>query len=68
MRRTFNTLFVVLLAGTISFGQGNKTPSNVMTDKNKTDLQLATFGTGCFWCTEAIFQNVVGVEKVESGY
>ncbi len=32
----------------------------------KTDT--ATFGTGCFWCTEAIFQQVEGVIKVTSGY
>ncbi len=31
-------------------------------------LQIATFGAGCFWCTEAVFLNVTGVEKVESGY
>jgi peptide-methionine (S)-S-oxide reductase len=31
-------------------------------------LETATFGSGCFWCTEAIFQRVDGVEKVESGY
>lgn len=30
--------------------------------------ELATFGTGCFWCTEAIFQRVKGVVSVESGY
>lgn len=29
---------------------------------------MATFGSGCFWCTEAIFLNVNGVTKVESGY
>lgn len=32
------------------------------------NFQLATFGGGCFWCTEAIFQEVKGVEKVVSGY
>lgn len=29
---------------------------------------IAIFGGGCFWCTEAIFQQVRGVGKVESGY
>jgi len=31
-------------------------------------LEFATFGNGCFWCTEAIFEQLEGVEKVESGY
>jgi peptide-methionine (S)-S-oxide reductase len=35
---------------------------------NPGSQQIATFGSGCFWCTEAIFQNVDGVTKVESGY
>ena len=30
--------------------------------------KLATFGGGCFWCVEALFQRVEGVEAVESGY
>ncbi|HLX92554.1 MAG TPA: peptide-methionine (S)-S-oxide reductase MsrA [Puia sp.] len=37
-----------------------------MIDKHQTDT--ATFGTGCFWCTEAIFQELKGVLKVTSGY
>ncbi len=31
-------------------------------------MDTATFGAGCFWCVEAIFQDLSGVEKVISGY
>ncbi len=45
------------------------TPSTSMTENmDNSKTKVATFGTGCFWCTEAIFQQVEGVVKVTSGY
>jgi len=38
---------------------------NIMTTKT---FETATLGGGCFWCTEAVFQQVRGVTIVESGY
>jgi peptide-methionine (S)-S-oxide reductase len=32
------------------------------------NVNLATFGSGCFWCTEAVFEQLRGVQKVVSGY
>lgn len=33
-----------------------------------TNIQIATFAGGCFWCTEAVFKRVKGVESVMPGY
>ena len=39
-----------------------------MTDKALGNRELATFGAGCFWCVEAVFQRIDGVSKVVPGY
>lgn len=46
-----------------------QTPDNASTDQNPGNkLEKATFGAGCFWCVEAVFQRIKGVEKWTSGY
>jgi len=65
-------LSVITFAGLSSCAQKNNTTK--IKKENKTmissnaKLDTATFGTGCFWCTEAVFQQLDGVEKVTSGY
>ena len=40
---------------------------NSSLQKNK-NMEIATFGSGCFWCSDAIFKQLNGVESVVSGY
>lgn len=58
MIKLLSALGLILGLGTTSlFAQ--------QTEKN---LEQATFGAGCFWCVEAVYEIVEGVERVESGY
>ena len=34
----------------------------------KSNIQKIGFGGGCHWCTEAVFQSLLGIEKVEQGF
>ncbi len=60
MKKLFIIVLALILGNTFS-----QTPK----EKNMSStLQTATFGSGCFWCTEAVFLNVKGVKEVASGY
>jgi peptide-methionine (S)-S-oxide reductase len=46
----------------------NNLPTGSFLGKLETKTAIAVFGGGCFWCTEAIFQNLRGVMGVRPGY
>jgi len=61
---------VTLIALAFTFICTNAFAQSVITKKSKMSnkLETATLANGCFWCTEAIFQRLKGVESVTSGY
>lgn len=52
------SLFALSLSG---FAQNNKT-------KNNSNLETITLGGGCYWCVEAVYENLDGVKSVVSGF
>jgi peptide-methionine (S)-S-oxide reductase len=68
MKKVFIFLTFITQLNYSCSSNNNKETSNryiMNVDNNK---ELITLGAGCFWCVEAIFENLKGVEQVTSGY
>ncbi len=63
---SLSLIFVFFISCNQSTGQGNENTSNNLPTNPK--LEKAYFASGCFWCVEAIFESVKGVEESISGY
>jgi peptide-methionine (S)-S-oxide reductase len=74
-RTAFLAIAVVLGLSSVAPGQESEkaapAPKDKVADKAKPaqpKTELATFGGGCFWCQEAVFERLPGVKSVVSGY
>src|SRR5262245_52342405 len=65
-------LWTITLISCAQNNTGKKMNNTKTTAKAETTFtgktDTATFGTGCFWCTEAVFEQLEGVISVTSGY
>ena len=61
-------LMVIFMVGCYETKSEKKTENKKDMSEQNSKYETATFGSGCFWCTEAIFERVKGVESVVSGY
>lgn len=67
--RTFSLLSALCIAlSACSQKEDQSTTTSSKKNVNLDSLQTAYFASGCFWCVEAIFESLDGVEEVVSGY
>jgi peptide-methionine (S)-S-oxide reductase len=59
---------MIFLARPLFTNENEKVTENEMGSTDSKNTQLATFGGGCFWCVEAVYERIEGVTDVVSGY
>lgn len=62
------SLFMIASCSAQEAPQQQANKEAALTQAQLADLETAYFASGCFWCTEAVFERVKGVKEVVSGY
>jgi len=65
---TVITCLLVVASCSAKQAPETNTPEPELTQAQMDELEVAYFASGCFWCTEAVFERVKGVQEVVSGY
>ena len=60
------TSLIILMIFLLSFSKSDEQSTKAITQHK--ELKIAYFASGCFWCVEAIFESIHGVEEAISGY
>lgn len=68
MRTLLSTVLLLSALGSCAQKETRKADSPKETNRMNMHTDTITLGTGCFWCTEAVFQQLEGVESATSGY
>ena len=61
-------VFVICLLGFSFLNPNQKNENNAVPESEHETIRIAYFASGCFWCVEAIYESVNGVDEVISGY